>query len=157
MKWKSILPVLIVFAGIAGLIAASDEEFLPFLRYRHITDWSPIVVTYTVEVVHAQDETYRLIVSTCAAKKRVLHPWLGDSVKVIKYEDGFRIIEADRDVSGFDSAIVSFSGNQVIPRKEGTTQAIVKLPNNNEIVQLEVVREDWGLAVYGKAVKSVAG
>jgi hypothetical protein len=62
-------------------------------------------------------------------------------------------LDTSRNVTSFDTTILNILGDWVIPRRIGKTQAVVRLPSGADTISLEVVREDWGLAVYKQTKK----
>jgi hypothetical protein len=145
---KSIVIVLASNAIIVVLFCLSSVEFLPWLRYRAITQWSSERNVYKPEIRVATDSTYRLIVSYSTYSQRVLIPWFGDSIDVMRIQDGFLKLDARKDVAGYDSNTVILTGNQIVPKKIGKTQFIIKLPNLVDTLSVEVEKIETMLAVH---------
>jgi len=76
--------------------------------------------------------------------------WNGDSSTECRISDGFGPPVGPGDISGFDSSIISITGNQVNPIRVGRSMMLVKLPNRIDTLDLHVKSEKWGLAVYSE-------
>lgn len=143
-----VLATVVILVSIAALYAVSGPDFMPFMRYRSVPEWSAEDTLYRIEIVHAVDSTYRLIVYVSKASKRTLITWFGDSIKAIRYHDALLRLNSPGDLFGFDSSMIRISGDQIIPRRAGIVPLLVKLPNRVDRLTLRVESEEWGLAVY---------
>ena len=65
-----------------------------------------------------------------------------------RYDDGMRLPLGPGDISGFDSSVISITGNKITPLRVGTSQLLVNLPNRIDTLLLRVESEEGGLAVY---------
>jgi hypothetical protein len=131
------------------LYAVSGEHFLPWMRYRAMPEWSPEERHYQLRVIHALDTTYRVDVFAPRSSRRTWITWLGDSVRTIRYNDGFyRLGTAAGDLVALDTSIISVSGNRLIPHHVGVCRMLATLPTGTNRFTVRVVSEDDGLAVY---------
>jgi len=146
MKRRTLLIVIVTLLGIGGLYLAAGPDFLPWMRNRPITEWSAPIVTYRVEIVHALDSTYRIIVHTSSSSKLKMVR-TGDSSMAIRYDDGFLSIKPG-DIYDYDSSLVKITGNKKFPLQIGTSRMLVRLPTRIDTSIVRVESEEWGLAVY---------
>ena len=125
----------------------SSDEFLPFLRYRTVSEWTPAPDIYTPEVVAGYDSTYRLVMKYSIVCERMLISWFGDSIRVTMISNrSFKIDPST--LSGFDSSIIHIEDNQIIPIKAGKTNIFVKVWTKLDTLRIGVKKQDSVLVVY---------
>jgi hypothetical protein len=146
-RWLLLL-LLLVPLLLVGLYAVSGLEFLPWAHYRSISAWSEEEVHYQVKVVPAPDSTYRVVVFAPKTSHQTGITWLGDSVQIGRYNDAFYRLRAEGDLFGFDTSIISVSGNRLIPHRAGTSPLYVRLPAGIDTLSVTV---EATLAVYGES------
>jgi hypothetical protein len=147
MKLKVFLIVILILAAVAGLYMAAGPDFLPWMRYRYIADWSHGNVYYEVELVNDRDSTCRVFYRFSSISRRTMISWSGDSLGEVSNSDGFGLPVKTGDISGFDSSIISITGNRVNPLRVGRTLMLVKLPNRIDTLGVNVKSEEGCLAV----------
>jgi hypothetical protein len=153
MNRKSIIIILASITIFIILYLLSSEEFLPWLRYRSITQWSNETNVYRSEISIAPDSNYRLFAHYSGNSQRVLIPWFGDSIDVLRHQDGIITDIPSKNIKGYDTSILTLSGDQILPHKVGKTRFIIYFKNGIDTLEVEVEKKQSVFAVH----KTVAG
>lgn len=112
-------------------------------------EWSPEIVTYTPEIIHYQLDSFLVIVKSSVFKKKMDINENGDTTKIGSFQDGF-VKLTKNDLTITDSNVIRLIGLKLFPVRIGKAKLCIKLPNGIDTLNLEVEKEDWGLAIYSK-------
>ena len=129
---KKLKYTLIIVAGLLSLVIGviigdtiSIKKSLPFFRYKNITEYD-IERNFSFTVVKGSDGRFYHKGIYNERKREHLIPWIGDDLNVIVFSDSIINFDPQNQFSGFDSSIVSFSGDEILPKRPGNTLLVVK-------------------------------
>ena len=147
MKSKAVVVILLVLLVIVGPYHYSSDRFLPWMRYRSVSERYGFV-RYNLTTTQTNDGKYLLGISSTKRIVRVLVPWFGDTVRSTMYMDGLGPPEGLTDVTGYDTNIISTSGGTLFPKQPGTTKLFARLTSGVDSIYVQVSREQCGLAIH---------
>lgn len=119
MKFKLFITAAVACLAALALCLTSSEYFLPWLRYCSASNWSVLNAIYYTSLGHSEDSTYFFSVAFGETAERVPVPWLGDTVRQFANLDGYLKPGAFQRIMGFDTSVLTFSGDHVAPKRCG--------------------------------------
>jgi len=120
-------------------ILDQDDPFLSFLRYKeyqveHKKD------SYNFELINRGDSTfyYRIDYHTSSIKRTIT--WFGDTINTIpSHGSGYYQPKNISELfTGYDTSVVKFSDNMIVPLNPGTTNVILKYPTRIDTIKIYV-------------------
>jgi len=146
MRPSAIFAILGLVVLVIGFVVSS-ADFLPYLRYRSVSEWSSVQVGCDIRLEHAQDSSCHVLALCSESRWRVLTPWIGDSSKILHIEDFIRIPNAVEELPLDGRMVIRIDGNRVIPLRPGRTRLRVVLPFETDTLSVAVEQSDFGLLV----------
>lgn len=129
-----------------GLYMFSSTSFLPWLRYRSISDWYPQPAV--VRVAIRADSSYGLRVVPASTQWRLAVTHLGDTMKFYRYTESY-FLEEPLVLTGLDTSIVSLAHATLLPKRIGQTVGVLNLRFMTDSLFLYVTLHKGSLIISG--------
>jgi hypothetical protein len=128
-KMRNVLRVVVglLFLGLGIVIGStiSIKKTYPFFRYKSISEY-PIMQTIGFTIEKGSDGKFYHKGIYSERKRRQLVPWFGKEMNIIMSSDSIINFDSQSQFSGFDTSIVSFSGEEILPKCSGNTKLLVQ-------------------------------
>jgi hypothetical protein len=128
-KMRYVLRVVVglLFLGLGIVIGStiSIKKSYPFFRYKSIAEY-PIMQTIGFTIEKGSDGKFYHKGIYSERKRRRLVPWFGKEMNIIVSSDSIINFDSQNQFSGFDTSIVSFSGEEILPKCNGNTRLLVQ-------------------------------
>ncbi len=151
---KYSLPFLaIVFLSVLLIYKISEDgDFLSSLRYKNVTDWNESGTQYYLSISQ-RDSLYSYSIRFSNFSERWITHWIGDTTYNSKLSCGVLSPEKQKeiDIWGYDSTIILFKKDKILPQSVGLSEVYIKYPNSLDTLFFEVSNNGGTLIVNEKA------
>lgn len=134
---------ILFFLGIGFIIGqtVSIDKSLPIFRYRSISEYE-IMQSIGLTVLKGSDGKFYHKGIYSKRKRQQLVPWFGKEINLVNFSDSIISFNPQQQFTEFDTSIVFFSGEEVIPKCVGNTRILINWKSQIDTFYLTVRKKD---------------
>jgi hypothetical protein len=113
----------IIIVGV--LYTQSNQNFLPFLRYRHLSAWTPLNAYIHIGFKEGEDGSIVYGTGFGATEQQICDPWFSPTTTHVRMVDGY-FSPSKSAIYSYDSTALMFKDSLVVPLRTGTVQIVFR-------------------------------